>query len=261
MPYTKKQIERGLELATNESRTKWEIGNLILERPDATRQELEEFAEAIGLSYEQATSYRAVADPGRGGFSLEQRRADVSWSVHRELSGHPDRVAILHERSTWTLRSVRQRMGRQAFDSPKLTEADEVKVAQKIMSNPATASRVLEDPQVHRNTINASAAAFVDRSKRERPGWNGPSPRSERPTDLGLAAAFATLEDGLATAIRAVENATRKWESAGVELDSPRRELLEQLYDQASAALSLSRLTTLHEAVSDTELSELLNER
>lgn len=257
MPYTKKQIERGLELATNESRTKWGLGNLILERPDATRQELEEFAEAIGLSYEQVTSYRNVADPNRGGFSLEQRRADVSWTVHRELSGRPDRVAILHERSTWTLRTVRQRIGRQAIDSPKLTEDDEVKVAQRVMNNPATASRVLEDPQVHRNTINASAQAFVDRTRRENPRWS-PSPHSEQPTRLGHAAARAELEDCVATAIRTMQQGRKTWESRGQELDAAEKEVFADLLSRYAGEGSLMGLATL-ESISDTELSELLN--
>lgn len=125
--FRNEDVERGQTLVSAIGDNKWELGDLANQVCPATNGDmsgrLTRFAEAIDVGAAALSSYRTVASA----WPELSTRGESSWTVYRELASHPDRHDIITEQpfdqdgvkcDRWTLRGIRRRLERPAFDRP-----------------------------------------------------------------------------------------------------------------------------------------------
>jgi hypothetical protein len=89
--------ERGRRIMRSQTAVNFELGDLLEEllavwpRGQDQAGVLAEFAAQLGCSESSLRSYRRVARA----WPAQTRRADVPWTVYRELAGLPDRFALI----------------------------------------------------------------------------------------------------------------------------------------------------------------------
>jgi hypothetical protein len=96
-------IAEGRQLVEQETRCRWELGDLALEiapmGEDASHngayEKLSTYAEAIGIEFKRLGQYRDVASK----WSPNTLVVGASWTIHREYMGEPDRARILRRMS------------------------------------------------------------------------------------------------------------------------------------------------------------------
>jgi hypothetical protein len=116
--FTHDQVRRGRELVAQESKCKWELGDLGLEvaplaghggkrdhdADDRVATRLNRFAGEIGASYESLDLYRHVA----ARWPIKSRRSDLSFFVHHALARLDDREKVIRSRQRWTVRQAQE---------------------------------------------------------------------------------------------------------------------------------------------------------
>lgn len=163
--YTQKQVDRGLKLVGNLTKNKFALGDLALEvapnvnnsmewNTSPAKKELEDFAEAIGLSFRSLLEYRTVAAT----FPPTKRREDVNFTVHKTLVGVDNPPAALARRKTWTVRSADEYAGKssrdgqiksgQKINSSTLSKSEKVEIAREVMKDKDVAREAMRDQKV-----------------------------------------------------------------------------------------------------------------
>ncbi|MFJ8313113.1 MULTISPECIES: hypothetical protein [unclassified Streptomyces] len=89
--------ERGRRIMRSQTAVSFELGDLLEEllatcpRGQGEAGVLAGFAAQLGCSASSLRAYRRVARA----WPAQTRRADVPWTVYRELAGRPDRFALI----------------------------------------------------------------------------------------------------------------------------------------------------------------------
>jgi hypothetical protein len=135
----------GSDLKDSRDDWKWHLGDYVLEHvPVALRDEL---AEAIGVNKSNLAGYVFTAKQ----WPSPERRATVSWTVHRDLAKLPDRFEVIHH--GMSVRDAARARGRsidQKADHRKTVEERAEQV-----------ERLLADPDVR------AAVAAIERESAE----------------------------------------------------------------------------------------------
>lgn len=157
MPYTDKQVVRGLKLAGTQDKCSWELGELALEvapvviagddwKTDPAKGELERFADAIGVRPTHLLKLRRMA----AAFPRDARRADLGWSIHAEFVSLKDPVKSLGKRK-WTRRTAREFVQEQSgktnvkVQTPELTARQKLAVAREVMESPTISKELFKE--------------------------------------------------------------------------------------------------------------------
>ncbi|SEG95104.1 hypothetical protein SAMN04489712_1662, partial [Thermomonospora echinospora] len=179
-------VDRAHDMVQTMTSHQFAIGDMALEiepirRPRSGRDEgihasLRLFADEIGETFDTVLTWRWVADA----WPADQRRADVSYSVHRVMASHPDRFKLIRKppldrrgRRHWTTeaaaKAVAKAEGRAeghvrtvSADTKvrrirELASDDTVRsaVAAEFLSRPDVAGRVMADPHTRRQLYRA----------------------------------------------------------------------------------------------------------
>jgi hypothetical protein len=188
--FTPQDVERGRALVGQESDAKWALGDLAIELfgwppgagPGRGKESLagafSEYAEAIGLSDRQLRERQRVA----AYWPERSRRADVSWTVHRELQQRlPDDAdkararKLLRQRKSWTLRSLIEALGgapidRRVSDAPTPEQVAEAVTHDDAVAEAADRALNARAMAAHREQENERRAAMTDRERDEQEG-------------------------------------------------------------------------------------------
>lgn len=95
-------ILQGMEARLMADAGRWKLGDLALEIEIAYGEKrLQEFADKVGVSHSSMKVYRWVA----GAYENPTRIGNLSWSHHRAVADHPDRLQMLAEagREGWSV--------------------------------------------------------------------------------------------------------------------------------------------------------------
>src|SRR5436190_3212476 len=102
-PVTYEQlVEKGKQAVKKQQSMNWEIGDLAADvESEYGGASLQRFAEDIGVSFD---AIRACISTTRAWPQIGTRV--TFWAVHRVLNAHPDRVKIITENPSWTVRQA-----------------------------------------------------------------------------------------------------------------------------------------------------------
>jgi len=98
--YTEEQVAEGRLLLGQLDGVQWALGDMavgIFGQPsrrgahDPAREDLDAFADAIGIAPKRLAEYRSVA----WAWPPDIRRADASWVLHRSMVGNSERVTLM----------------------------------------------------------------------------------------------------------------------------------------------------------------------
>src|SRR5690606_28577855 len=112
-PDTENQWDALVERGRVAAQSQWVLGDLALEvETTYGGGQLQEYADAIGVEYDQLRKYRMVSATYENGV----RTPNVPWSVHMILASQPDRHELIKssprdhgiDADTWTVRAARE---------------------------------------------------------------------------------------------------------------------------------------------------------
>ena len=85
-------VREGIKAKQAGDSANWRLGDLALEvETTYGGEQLQRYGEAIGVEYDSLREYRRVA----ASFESASRVADLPWSHHRVVAGHPEADALL----------------------------------------------------------------------------------------------------------------------------------------------------------------------
>jgi hypothetical protein len=123
MSYTAEQVAKAKTLLKTRDNVQWELGDLAIEvaasdpgaNVNGNRENmgvfpaLMAFAQEIDVDYSRLQGYRSIALA----WPQDKRRADVSYTVHRDLARRDDRFTLVHQQK-WNATTLRQFLGQPA---------------------------------------------------------------------------------------------------------------------------------------------------
>jgi len=109
-------VVQGRRLVAKEGEAKWELGDLAIKLADigapsqltGAYEPLRAFADEIGIPFDTLRTYRETA----GKWPPQQRRPDVSWTVHHQLRHFDGRVNLINSRKRWSCKDAQAALAR-----------------------------------------------------------------------------------------------------------------------------------------------------
>jgi hypothetical protein len=234
----REQVAEGRRLAEDLGTTQWALGDLVQEvDPDR----LQKFADEIGVGLDSLQDYRRTA----ASWPADTRRAGVSFTVHRVLSGHPERFTLIRSRKKWTKRDAQEATGNRRSAGEKPTPAQ---IVEAVRENP-DAARALARHDDTREAIEEHA--ITARAEKGRVLRTEAEEAHKAIRDASARAARSWQDDlalgELRQAIDCVGSAIVLKEEYGVTHPEKEQELMEQLR-RLTAAYESGHLTTADQA-------------